>query len=96
MKPDNELKKRYWIDSDGVMRVRKVSCRRIGRYETLLPEREYSFPCMEMDGDVLYVLTLIGGWFGLHKICMGHFLQGIGYGLTCGFGGVFYICDLFL
>lgn len=42
---------RYFVDEDGGMRVRKVSCRRIGGYETFMPEREYEYPCMDMDGD---------------------------------------------
>ena len=85
---------KYSVDADGVMRVRKVSCRRIGGYETFLPEREYEYPCMEMDGDVFFLMTLIGGWFGLHKFMTRHYLAGLLYALTCGFCGVFYVCDL--
>ena len=85
---------KYLVDEDGGMRVRKVNCRRIGGYETFMPEREYEYPCMDMDGDRLFLITLAGGWFGLHKFVTGRVLQGIGYAVSGGFGGVFYVLDL--
>ena len=85
---------KYRIDEDGTMRVKKLHCRRFGIYESFLPEREYEYPCMGMDGDRLFFLTMLGGWFGLHKFMTGHYLSGIFYSLTCGGCGVAYVCDL--
>ena len=85
---------KYFVDDEGVMRVRKVNCRRIRGYETFMPDREYAYPCMDMDGDRLFLLTLVGGWFGLHKFMTGKFLQGVGYAISGGLGGVFYVLDL--
>ena len=38
---------------------------------------------------------VLGGWFGLHKFIEGNWKQGLGYLLTCGCFGVFYLYDLF-
>ncbi|MBR4060659.1 MAG: TM2 domain-containing protein [Lachnospiraceae bacterium] len=38
---------------------------------------------------------VLGGWFGLHKFMEGNWIRGLGYLLTCGCFGVFYLYDLF-
>lgn len=42
------------------------------------------------------LITLFGGWFGLHKFLSGEKLQGLLYLMTCGGFGVFYLIDLTL
>ena len=44
--------------------------------------------------DRQYLQMVSGGWFGLHKFLEGSLLQGMGYLLTCGCFGVFYLLDL--
>ena len=85
---------KYRVDGNGGLWVKKMHCHRLQSVSTLLPDREYEYPCMDMDGDAFYLLAFIGGWFGLHKFITGHWLIGTLYVLTGGCAGVYYICDL--
>lgn len=83
----------YMIMPDGSMQVKKT----ITTGKTVFSDsREFLFPCEDEDGDKAYLVTLLGGWFGLHKFKRGKWGQGLLYLLTCGVGGVFYIYDLIM
>ena len=85
----------YKYTEDGVLLVRKQEQGKAGAFG-LLPEcRELWFQCSEKNPDLQYVQMVFGGWFGVHKFMEGNWMQGIGYLLTCGCFGVFYLCDLF-
>ncbi len=84
----------YKYTEDGVLLVRKQEQEKAGALG-LLPEcRELWFQCSEKNSDRHYLQMVLGGWFGLHKFLEGSLLQGIGYLLTCGCFGVFYLSDL--
>ena len=85
----------YKYTEDGVLLVRKQEQEKAGALG-LLPEcRELWFRCSEKNSDWRYLQMVLGGWFGLHKFLKGSFFQGIGYLLSCGCFGVFYLSDLF-
>ncbi len=90
-----EKKENYRYTEDGVLLVRKTESGRTGNFSSLFYDRELWFRCSEKDPDRQYLQMVLGGWFGLHKFMEGSFLQGLGYLLTCGCFGVFYLCDLF-
>lgn len=48
------------------------------------------------DPDDIYKVTLIGGWFGLHRFYERDYFNGIIYLFTCGIFGVGYISDLLM
>ncbi len=85
---------KYKIESDGTMYVKKKMAATYHGFDTLTPEQEAWFPCMDIDGDSFFIRTLLGGWFGLHKFMTGHYLQGIIYTLTFGVFGISYLFDL--
>lgn len=89
-----EKKENYRYTEDGVLLVRKTEAGRTGNFGSLFYDRELWFRCSEKDPDRQYLQMVLGGWFGLHKFMEGSFLQGLGYLLTCGCFGVFYLCDL--
>ena len=74
--------------------VRKQEQGRAGAFGLLPESRELWFQCSERNPDRQYLQMVLGGWFGLHKFLEGSLLQGIGYLLTCGCFGVFYLSDL--
>jgi len=85
----------YRYTEDGVLLVRKQEQGQAGAFG-LLPEfRELWFQCSDKNPDRQYLQMVLGGWFGLHKFMEGNWLQGMGYLLTCGCFGVFYLYDLF-
>ncbi len=85
----------YKYTEDGVLLVRKQEQGKAGALG-LLPEcRELWFRCSEKNSDWQYLQMVLGGWFGLHKFIEGSLPQGLGYLLTCGCFGVFYLYDLF-
>lgn len=86
---------RYRIYPDGSMEIKKMTTETIGGIVPTFVEKEaVYFPCMDMDGDQFFLLTLLGGWFGLHKYKTGNYLHGLMYTLTFGCCGVFYVLDL--
>ena len=85
----------YKYTEDGVLLVRKQEQGRAGAFGLLPESRELWFQCSEKDPDRQYLQMVLGGWFGLHKFLKGSFFQGIGYLLSCGCFGVFYLSDLF-
>ena len=84
----------YKYTEDGVLLVRKQEQGRAGAFGLLPESGELWFRCSEKNPDRQYVQMVLGGWFGLHKFLEGSFLHGIGYFLTCGCFGVFYLSDL--
>ena len=81
-------------EEDGVLYVYKtVSAGAFG-----LPvgggTRRVRFWCMETDGDAFYQLALLGGLFGMHKFAARQYLAGLGYFLSFGMCGIFYLLDL--
>lgn len=84
----------YKYTEDGVLLVRKQEQGRAGALGLLPESRELWFQCSEKNPDRQYLQMVLGGWFGLHKFLEGSLLQGIGYLLTCGCFGVFYLSDL--
>ena len=85
----------YKYTEDGVLLVRKQEQGKAGAFGLLPESSEIWFQCSEKNPDRHYLQMVLGGWFGLHKFWEGSLLQGIGYLLTCGCFGVFYIYDLF-
>lgn len=84
----------YRYTEDGVLLVRKREQGKAGALELLPEYRELWFQCSEKNPDRQYLQMALGGWFGLHKFLEGNWLQGLGYLLTCGCFGVFYLSDL--
>ena len=84
----------YKYTEDGVLLVRKQEQGKAGAFGLLSESRELWFQGSERNPDRQYVQMVLGGWFGLHKFLEGSLLQGIGYLLTCGCFGVFYLSDL--
>lgn len=85
----------YRIYPDGRMEIKRAVTESVGGVISTFVEKGTAyFPCMEADGDQFFLLTLLGGLFGLHKFKTGNYLRGILYALTCGCCGVFYILDL--
>ena len=85
----------YKYTEDGVLLVRKHEQGKAGALGLLPESRELWFQCSEKNSDWQYLQMVLGGWFGLHKFLEGSLLQGIGYFLSCGCFGVFYLSDLF-
>lgn len=77
------------VDDDGTCYVKKYSSTKTG----LIDEKQW-FECSNEDPDKMMKITVFGGWFGLHKFMEHNILAGIGYLLTCGFFGVYYIIDV--
>lgn len=92
--PDHSGKYRY--NSDGSIEVKKYVAEKVGFIETMSAEREVYYPCMDMDGDDFFKLTLFGGMIGLHQYKTGHYIKGLLYTLTLGCCGVFWILDLIM
>ena len=84
----------YKYTAEGVLVVRKLDQGRAGAFWLLLESGELWFQCSEKNPDRQYLQMVLGGWFGLHKFLEGSLLQGLGYFLTCGCFGVFYLSDL--
>lgn len=84
----------YKYTEDGVLLVRKQEQGKAGAFGLLPESSEIWFQCSEKNPDRHYLQMVLGGWFGLHKFLEGSLLQGIGYLLTCGCFGVFYLSDL--
>ena len=84
----------YKYTEDGVLLVRKWEQGKAGAFGLLPESSELWFQCSEKNPDQQYLQMVLGGWFGLHKFLEGSLLQGIGYLLTCGCFGVFYLSDL--
>ena len=87
-------KEDYRYTEDGVLLVRKQEQGQAGAFGLLPEYRELWFQCSEKNPDQQYLQMVLGGWFGLHKFLEGSLLQGLGYLLTCGCFGVFYLSDL--
>ena len=85
----------YKYRENGVLLVRKQEQGKAGAFGLLPEPRELWFQCSEKNPDRQYLQMVLGGWFGLHKFMEGSWLQGLGYLLTCGCFGVFYLYDLF-
>ena len=85
----------YKYTEDGVLLVRKQEQGKAGALGLLPESREFWFQCSEKNPDRQYLQMVLGGWFGLHKFMEGNWFQGLGYLLTCGCFGVFYLYDLF-
>ena len=92
--PNHSGKYRY--NSDGSIEVKKYISEKIGFIDTLTPEKEVYMPCMDMDGDDFFRLTLFGGIIGLHQYKTGHYFKGLFYTLTLGCCGIFWILDLIM
>lgn len=56
--------------------------------------KEDWYPIANDDPTSFLILTILGGWFGLHKYKVGQVFQGILYTLTAGGFGVFYVFDI--
>ena len=84
--PVNDGKYVYY--PDGTIKVRRYVSRGFGS------GGEYLFPCIEEDQNKKFWVTVLGGWFGVHKFLERKWLQGLLYLLTCGVGGIFYLFDI--
>jgi len=84
----------YRAYPDGRVEVKKILTQSVAGFSTFVENGTAYFPCMDADGDNFFILTLLGGWFGLHKFKTGNYLTGLFYALTFGCCGVFYILDL--
>jgi hypothetical protein len=82
----------YEIYPDGSMRVRRLT--NSGSFGGFGSTQTHSYPCAEEDGKTTFWVTLLGGWFGLHKFRAHKWGTGILYLLTCGMCGVFWVCDV--
>jgi hypothetical protein len=82
----------YEIFPDGSMRVRRMAS--TGSFTGMGSTQTYSYPCSDEDGNTTFWVTLLGGWFGLHKFRAHKWGMGILYLLTCGMCGVFWVCDV--
>lgn len=72
---------------------------RYRRFNTRLRLIGYSFrtdwyPISDESADRFLILTLLGGWLGIHKFKAREYVQGLMYLLTCGGFGVFYVFDV--
>ena len=56
--------------------------------------REDWYPIADEDPDRYLLLTILGGWFGLHKFTSREYGSGIFYLLTFGGFGIFYLFDV--
>lgn len=78
------------IDEDGTLYIQK--------YETVkilgLIKGKKWYRCSEEDPDKIFLLTFLGGWFGLNKFREGKIKTGLFYLITCGCAGIFYVIDL--
>jgi TM2 domain-containing membrane protein YozV len=88
------LNGQYRIYPDGHMEVKRTVTQSIAGISTFMETGTVYYPCMDMDGDKFFLLTFLGGWFGIHKFKTGNYLKGLFYALTCGCCGVFYVLDL--
>ena len=79
---------------DGHMEVKRTVTQSVAGISTFVESGTAYFPCMDMDGDKFFMLTFLGGLFGVHKFKTGNYLKGLFYLLTCGCAGVFYVLDL--
>lgn len=83
---DNNTKQ----DEDGTVYVKKYEK---VKYLGFIKEKKW-YRCADVDPNKVFILTMLGGWFGAHKFREGKIWSGIFYLLTCGGCGVFYIFDL--
>lgn len=83
-----------YIEKDGEMFVKKTIAAGLNGFSFSAQPITGLFRCMEMSGNDFFKLTLIGGLFGLHKFATKNYLHGLGYLLSCGMCGVFYVIDL--
>lgn len=90
-----EKRDNYRYTEDGVLLVKKYEASKTGAIGFLIEDRERWYRCSEKDPDRQYLQMVLGGWFGFHKFMEGSWVQGLGYLLTCGCFGVFYLYDLF-
>lgn len=58
--------------------------------------REEYCKVSDIDPDEFYKLVLFGGMFGLHRFQDKQYAKGIGYLLTCGMFGMFWLIDLLI
>ncbi len=90
------MKDKYRVNPDGTMDIKRKITSHVGPFETYYEVGEAYFPCMEMDGEEFFKLTLITGLVGGHKIVTRNYLQALMYFLTFGLCGVGYVLDLIM
>lgn len=88
---------KYTYYEDGSMTVNKIVRSPDAwkkPWESYTETRTYDYPCSDEDGDKTFLITALGGWFGLHKFRNGKFMQGLLYLLSCGCCCMFYFIDM--
>ena len=77
-------------DEEGTVYVQKHESY---KYIGLIKGKKW-YRCSDENPNKIFFITLLGGWFGLHKFREGKIKTGLFYLLTCGGCGVFYVMDL--
>lgn len=88
---------KYTYYEDGTMTVNKIVRSPDGwkkPWESYMETKTYDYPCSYEEGDKTFLITALGGWFGVHKFRTGKFVQGIFYLLSCGCCCMFYFIDM--
>ena len=80
-----------WIDEQGTRYVQKRDTS--GFY---FSGEMKKYKLSDKNADRVFILTVLGGWFGLHRYQEGDILNGLFYSLTCGIFGVGNVMDLLL
>lgn len=78
-----------YVDEDGVTYEKHYVSSYFG-----LKHTETWCPVADDNPNTFFLLTLFGGFIGLHKFKTGQIMQGLFYALTFGGFGIFYISDL--
>lgn len=85
----------YRMDEDGNEYVLRDGDVMVKGFNTGLIGKKKWYRVSDRDPVRAFLMTVFGGWFGLHRLATGNIVSFLVYLLTCGFCGVFYILDVF-
>ena len=86
----------YRIDADGNEYVLKDGDIMVKGFNTGLIGKKKWYRVSDKDPVTAFLMTVFGGWFGLHRLATGNLVSFAFYLISCGCFGVFYIIDVLL
>ena len=81
-------------DREGNQYILKSGEVKLKGFNTGIIGKERWYRVSEEDPVRIFMMTVLGGWFGLHKLAKGNIIGFFIYLLTCGGCGVFYLLDV--
>ncbi len=87
---ENDSSSRVKYDADGNKYIKRSVKKMFNMYAV----NDEWYPVASDDPKQFFIMSVLGGWFGIHKFKSKDYTQGLFYLLTCGGFGIFYVFDI--